>query len=89
MSKTIIKQATQLRGHSLKLHFCIFEITLKKHTSLDCNKFFGIFSSNYKVYMFKVWHKSKMFLCVQNTQISKVENPNFSNFFLIPNVHHY
>ncbi len=40
MSKTIIKQATQLKGHSLKLHFCIFEITLKKHTSLDCNNVF-------------------------------------------------
>jgi hypothetical protein len=39
--------------------------------------FFGIFSIDDKVYMFKVWHKSKMFLNVQNTQTSKMDNPCF------------
>jgi hypothetical protein len=43
--------------------------------------FFGIFFINYKVYMFKVWHKSKMFLHVQRTQISKVNNFYFFKHF--------
>jgi len=64
-------------GHSLKLHFCMFERSQRKFNSLDCHKFFIIFSINCKVYMFKVWHKSKMFSHVQNIQISRVDNPYF------------
>jgi hypothetical protein len=78
-----------IEGTFFKTTFLYIWNHIKKNTSLDCNKFFGVFSSNYKVYMFKVWHKSKMFLCVQSTQISKVENPYFSKKNLIPNVHHY
>jgi hypothetical protein len=35
---------------------------------------FGIFSINCKVYMFKAWHKFKMFLHVQSIQTSRVDN---------------
>ncbi len=27
-----------MNGHSLKLHFCIFEKSQRKHNSLDCHK---------------------------------------------------
>jgi hypothetical protein len=55
----------------------MFERLEGKHNSLDCHNFCGIFSINYKLYMFKAWHKSKMFLHVQSTQISKVDGPCF------------
>jgi hypothetical protein len=58
--------------HSLKLHFCMFEKSQEKHNSLDCHKIFQIFFINCKVYVLKVWHKSKKKLHVQSTQTSKV-----------------
>ncbi len=36
----IVKGATQVNGHSLKLHFCMFENSQGKHNSLDYHKFF-------------------------------------------------
>ncbi len=39
---------------------------------------FEIFSINYKVYILKVWHKSKIFLHVQSTQISRMDSFLFS-----------
>jgi hypothetical protein len=38
-NKNIIKEATQVSGHSLKLHFCMFEKSQLKHNSLDCHNF--------------------------------------------------
>jgi len=58
----------------LKLHFYMFERSQGKHNSLNVIIFFRICSLNYKVYMLKVWHKSKMFLHVQSTQTLKVNN---------------
>jgi len=53
-------------------------------------KFFGIISINCKVYMLKVWHKLIMFLHVQSTQTSKMDNPYFFKCpFFLPNVHHF
>jgi hypothetical protein len=40
MGKIIVKGATQVNGHSLKLHFCMFEKSQGKHNSLDCHNFF-------------------------------------------------
>jgi len=51
--KNIVKKATLVHRHSLKLHFLMFERSQGKHNSLDCHIFFGIFSINYKVYMLK------------------------------------
>jgi len=39
--------------------------------------FFEMFFISCKIYMFKVWHKSKMLLHVQTIQTSKVNNPCF------------
>jgi len=71
--KNIIKGTIQVNGHSLKLHFCIFEKSQVKHNSLDCHYFFGIFFINCKFYMLKVEHKSKMFLHVHHIQTSRVD----------------
>jgi hypothetical protein len=44
MGKIIIKGATQASGHSLKLYFCMFEKSQRKHNNLDChNSFCNIF----------------------------------------------
>jgi hypothetical protein len=61
LSKNIVKGTTQVSGHSLNLYFCMFEKSQLKHNNLDCHKKFKIFSINGKVYMLKVWHKSKIF----------------------------
>ncbi len=41
LGKIIVKGTTQVCGHSLKLHFCMFEISQGKHNSLDCHNVFG------------------------------------------------
>jgi hypothetical protein len=79
MGKITIKGATQVSGHSLKLHFSMFERSQGKHNSLDCHK--RIWNINCKFYMFKVLHKSKMFLHVQSTQTSRIDNPCFFQMF--------
>ncbi len=33
-----------MSGHSLKLHFCMFERSQMKHNNLDCPNVFRIFS---------------------------------------------
>jgi len=40
MGKIAVKGATQVSGHSLKLHFCMFEKSQGKHNSLDYHNFF-------------------------------------------------
>jgi hypothetical protein len=50
LGKNIVKGATQVSGHSLKLHFCMFEKSQGKHNKLDYYSYFGIFSINYKIY---------------------------------------
>ncbi len=51
---------------------------------------FGIFSIDCKAYVLKAWHKSKMFLHVQNTQTLRVGLflVFFKHPFFLPNVHH-
>jgi hypothetical protein len=42
--KNIVKGATKVSGHFLKLHFCMFERSQMKHNNLDChNCFWNIF----------------------------------------------
>jgi len=48
---------------------------------LDYIKKIGIVSINYNFYMLKAWHKSKIFLHVQNTQTSKVGGFFFQTSF--------
>jgi hypothetical protein len=77
LGKIIVIGATQVSEHFLKLYFWMFERSQGKHNSLDYHKFFGIFYINCKVYMFKAWHKSKMFLHVQISQTLRIDNPCF------------
>jgi hypothetical protein len=42
-SKIIVKGVTQINGHFLKLHFCMFEISQGKHNSWDFHNFWNIF----------------------------------------------
>jgi hypothetical protein len=44
LGKNIVKGATQMNGHSLKLYFCMFEKSQMKYNNLDCHKvFYNIF----------------------------------------------
>jgi hypothetical protein len=38
VSKITVKGATQVSGHSLKLHYHMFEKSQDKHNSLNCHK---------------------------------------------------
>jgi hypothetical protein len=38
LGKNIVKGATKMNGHSLKQHFCMFQIAQVKHNNLDCYK---------------------------------------------------
>jgi len=81
--------STLVNGHSLKLHFCMFKRSERKHNSFFLSMFVGIFSINCKVYMLKVKHKSNFVLHVQNTQTSRMDSfCFFQTFFFKPNVHH-
>jgi hypothetical protein len=40
LGKNIVKGVTQVNGHFLKLHFCMFERSHVKHNSLDCHNVF-------------------------------------------------
>jgi len=40
LNKNITKGTTQVSGHPLKLHFCMFERSQGKYNSLDCHKVF-------------------------------------------------
>ncbi len=82
LGQNTIKGTTHVNEHSLKLHFCIFETQVEIMVCIIINVF-GIFSINCKVYMFKVWHKQKMFLHVQSTQTLKMDYPYFfqTSFF--------
>jgi hypothetical protein len=57
MGKNIVKGATQVNEHSLKLHFCMFEISQMKYIVWIVIFVLGIFSIDCKIYMLKVWHK--------------------------------
>jgi hypothetical protein len=76
MGKIRVKGATQVSGHSLKLHFCMFGRSQGKHNNLIVINVFGIFSINCKV-----WHKSKMFLHIQSIQTLKVDSLCFFQMF--------
>jgi len=40
LGKNMVKGTTQVSGHSLKLHFCMFEKSQRKHNKLDYYKKF-------------------------------------------------
>jgi hypothetical protein len=40
--KNIVKRATPVNGHSLKLYFCIFERSQNKHNNMDYHFFWNI-----------------------------------------------
>jgi hypothetical protein len=64
LGKNIVKGATQVSGHSLKLHFCVFESHKESIIVWIVIIFLGIFFINYKSYMLKVWPKKfKNFAC--------------------------
>ncbi len=83
--KNTIRGATQVNGHSLKLHFYMFERSQGKCIIIwIVIKKIGIFFVNCKVYMLKVWHTSKKKLHVQNIQTCRMDSPYFSQTFLFP-----
>jgi hypothetical protein len=76
-----------MNGHSLKLHFDMFEISQGKHNSSDYHTIFGIFSINCKIYIFKAWHETNFFSCSKQSTL-RLDSPFVSNIFFLTNVHH-
>ncbi len=63
VGKNIVKGATQMSGHSLKLHFCMFKISWVKHNSLDCRNFLEYFLLIKKITCSK-FDKNKKYFCM-------------------------
>ncbi len=82
--KITIKEATQVSGYLLRLHFYMFKRSQGKHNSLDCHNFFGIFSIICKVYTFIVltWIKN-VFACSKHSIFVFLQI-----LFFLANVHH-
>ncbi len=72
--KNIVKGTTQISGHSLKLHFYMFERSQSKHNNLNCHDFFWNIFHQCKIYMYKIWYNSKMFVHVESIQTSKMDS---------------
>jgi len=64
-------------GHSLKLHFFLFEKSQGKHNNLDCQKKLEYFPLIAKFTCSKFYTTQKKKLHVQNTQTLKMNNPFF------------
>jgi 2-iminoacetate synthase ThiH len=76
MGKSIIKRATQVSGHSLKLHFCMFEKSQGRHNSLDCHKKFkNIF------HQLENLHAQRLTQIIFSFAFSKHLNLNNGDFF--------
>ncbi len=68
--KNTIKRITKMNEHSLKSHFCMFEISQGKHKNLDCHNFLGIFFINCKIYMLKSLTQTKnVFACLNESHL--------------------
>ncbi len=70
--KNIVKGATQVSGHSLKLHICMFEISKVKHNSFNCNIFHRLQSLQVQSLT-----QIKNVLHVQSIQTSKMDSSFF------------
>jgi hypothetical protein len=77
MYKNTIKGATQANGHSLKLHICILETSQVKHNNSNCHFFWEYFSLIAKFTCSQLDTNKKMFLHVQSTQTSRMDNLYF------------
>jgi hypothetical protein len=81
LGKIIVKKATQVSGHFLKLHFCMFKRSQMKYNNLDYHFFGEYFSLMQSLHAQNLTHiKNK--LHVQSIQTLKVDNfCFFSNMF--------
>jgi hypothetical protein len=70
MGKIIIKGTAQVSGHSLKLHFCMFEISQGKRNSLDChNVFWNIFHQMQSLHAQSLIQIKNVFACSKHSNL--------------------
>jgi hypothetical protein len=72
-----IKRATQVYGHFLKLHFCMFKKSQGKHNSLDCHKSFWNIFHLIENFICSNLTQIKCFLHIQSIQTFNVDRPYF------------
>ncbi len=86
--KNTIKRATQVCGHSLKLHFCMFEKSQRKHNSLDYHFFWKYFPLITKFICSMLDTNKKYFCMFKALKPRKWTIFNFfKHSFFLPNVH--
>jgi len=76
-----------MNGHSLKLHFCMFERSQRKSNSLDYHNFLQYFSLIAKFTCSKLDPTKKCFYMFKTLKPQK-DIRFFQMSFLLPNVHH-
>jgi hypothetical protein len=82
--KHTIKGATQVNGHSLKMFFCMFEISQRKYNNLDCHKkFLEYFSliENFTCSKFQTNQKCFCIFKIQTSRMEKIKIKNQTSFF--------
>ncbi len=67
--KMTIKGATQVSGHSLKLHFCMFEKSQAKHNSLDFHVFLEYFPLIANLHAQSLTQIKNVFTCSKHSNL--------------------
>ncbi len=89
LGKIIVIGVTQVSGHSLKLHFCMFERSQGKHNSLDCHKFLEYFPLIVKFTCSKLDSNQKCFCMFKALKLWEwTILVFFKCLFFLSNVHH-
>ncbi len=61
-----------MNEHSLKLHFCMFERSQKRHNSVDCVYFFGnIFHYLQSLHVQSLTQIKNVFACSKHSNLKK------------------
>jgi hypothetical protein len=82
VGKITVKRATQMSGHSLKLHFCMFEKLQGKHNTLDCHFFLEYFPIIAKFTCSKLDTNEKKLACSKHSNFKNEQSFFFQTSFL-------
>ncbi len=74
-----------MSGHSLKLHFCMFERSQGKHNSLDCHKYFwNIFHQLQGLHVQSLTQIKNVFACSKHSNLENGQSLFFFKHHFFP-----
>jgi hypothetical protein len=83
LGKDIVKGATQVWGHSLKLYFCMFKSSKGNHNNLDYHEFFWDFFSLIENFTCSKLDTNQFFFaCSKHSNLKSGQSLFFSNIFI-------